>query len=120
MSMRVLLAIALLGQSFALAGPMRIVDALAAGGACDCGTVCCCGDGTDACMCAAGPDQPQRRPEAPAPRDGKNLAPLLALPLTGVVARRPDLARLALRPKAQPVPDKSHNEVQALLCVWRT
>ena len=117
MNMRVLLVITLLLlQSVASIGVTRTVEAPASGGSCACGTSCCCG----VCTCQAGPDLPQRRPDAPPPRDGKEVAPFLALDQTGLEVRLVDPARHALRPKAEPAPTRSHNETQALLCVWRT
>ncbi len=126
--MRILPVIALLLQLLAPTGPTRIVDAPAIGGTCDCVTACCCGGGSASDHCAPVPAEicacdsgfQERGPEAPLPRDGKKLTPLLALGLTGIAVTLPDPSRHALRPKAEPAPTTSHNEVQALLCVWRT
>ncbi len=102
MSMRVLIVIALLLQSLATVGP-RAVDASAIDETCSCATVCCCGDGSASdqcarepvavCMCA--PVLPERVPEAPPPRDGKQFAPFLALSLTGIAVTLPDPSRHA-------------------------
>ena len=130
MSMRVLLIIALLSQLLWPIGLVRTVDASASGGPCGCGPVCCCSDGSvsdhcnpqpaDVCMCNANSQDPEPGPMAPPTRNGKELAPFLALSLASVVAILPEPFRQPSRPKAQPSPTTSHNEVQALLCVWRT
>ena len=69
-------------------------------------------------MC--GPSAPADGPVAPMPRDGTQRVPFLALWLTSIVVKMPEPSRYAVPPVGAPSPGTSRNEIQALLCVWRT
>ena len=69
-------------------------------------------------MC--GPSAPDDGPVAPMPRDGTQRAPFLALWLPSIVVKMPEPSRYAVPPARAPSPGASHNEIQALLCVWQT
>ena len=124
--MHVLLAITILLQSLVPVIAVQAADARASG-SCGSGTACCCTGGSasdscapmqmEACSCLSGDSQ--RDPKAPPPRELKDTA-LLAMSLNAIAAPVPDLARPVLRPKSEPSRGNTHNEVQALLCVWRT
>ncbi len=126
--MRILLAIALLLQSL---GPLALaqgVEAPLSGGPCECAATCCCGGAAVShcatgpvavCMCNTEPDVPERAP-APLPRDGQELTPVLAPSPIGVVAALPEPTSSVMRAAAAIRPHLSHNEIQALLGVWRT
>ena len=69
-------------------------------------------------MC--GPSAPDDVPAAPMPRDGTQRAPVLALLLTGITVELPEPIRCSVLPAMAANPATSRNEIQALLCVWRT
>ena len=128
MRMRTVLVIAMLLQSLALAGPAHPAAAPMARGGCSSSATCCCTgeSGPDRCapvgraiVCMCG-DASESRPAAPAPRQGKDRTPLLALPVTLLGTKLPNPVRYSLQPKPGRDSGASHNEIQALLCVWRT
>ncbi len=129
MPMRTLLVVAMLLQSLALVGPAQRAAAPVASGACSSAATCCCTgrSGPDHCapagraaVCMCGPSAPDDGPEAPLPRDGTQRAPFLALLLTSIVVKLPEPTRSVVTQARTPSPGNSHNEIQALLCVWRT
>jgi hypothetical protein len=133
MLVRTLLSLTLLLQH------LMVPMAIAAGpGAGDCdmpgccrsveSTTCCgatvvemvCRRSGGACLCGVLPDDPNRVPATPAPRDGRELAGVYALAataigvFTGIRATRP-------RPRWSDAPvHRTHHGTQALLCVWQT
>ena len=128
MRMRTLLVIAMLLQSLALAGLAHPAAAAMASGGCSSLDTCCCTgkSGPDRCapmgrtmVCMCG-DASEPTAPAPAPREGKDRTTLLALTVTVVGTTLPNPVRYALRPMRDPDTGASHNEIQALLCVWRT
>ena len=127
--MRTLLVVAMLLQSLALFGPVLPADAPAVSGGCSSAATCCCtgATGPDRCepteqvvACMCGPSAPVDGPAAPMPRDGTQRVPFLALWLTGIAVQLPEPTRYAVRPARAPSPATARNEIQALLCVWRT
>ena len=131
--MRIVLMLALLLHSFGgLASPAAVYAQ--AMGACFSGPQsepCCCCEPVDSdccdtpapmesCLCDMSPGEPERLPDAPLPRDSSETAPFFASSATAMVVDLPDPARHAFSPKAEPRVHLSHNQVQALLCVWRT
>jgi len=92
---------------------------------------CCCGDTQSdfcsmaemeetPCTCNEAPTEPNRAPKAPAPRD--NTQVLLALMKTdpGIVVDVPEPVIPVLRGDSTLLRGATHNETQALLCIWRT
>ncbi len=129
MPMRSLLVVAMLLQSLALFGPAQPAAALVTNGACSSAATCCCTgeSGPDRCAateqaaaCMCGPGAPDDGPKAPMPREGTQRAPFLALLLTSIAVKLPEPPRRSVLPAGAPSPATSHNETQALLCVWRT
>ncbi len=129
MPMRSLLVVAMLLQSLALFGPARPAAAPVVSGGCSSAATCCCtgASGPDRCVpagrpaaCMCGPSAPADGPDAPMPRDGTQRAPFLALLLTSIAVKLPEPPRRSVLPAGAPSPGTSHNEIQALLCVWRT
>ena len=129
MPMRTLLVVAMLLQSLALVGPAQRAAAPVASGACSSAATCCCTgrSGPDRCapveraaLCMCGPSAPDDGPEAPLPREGTQWAPFLALSVSSIAVKLPEPTRYALTQAGTPSPSTSHNEIQALLCVWRT
>ncbi len=129
MPMRTLLVVAMLLQSLALVGPAQRAAAPVASGACSSAATCCCTgrSGPDRCapdgraaVCMCGPNAPDDGPKAPLPRDGTQRAPFLALVLASITVVLPEPSRSAVTQPRTPSPGTSHNEIQALLCVWRT
>jgi hypothetical protein len=129
MPMHRLLVVAMLLQSLALVGPAQPAAAPVASGACSSAATCCCtGEtGPDRCapdgqavVCMCGPGVPDDGSKAPLPRDGTQRAPFLALVLSNITVVLPEPSRAVLRQPGTPSPVTTHNEIQALLCVWRT
>ena len=129
MPMRSLLVVAMLLQSLALVGAAQPAATPVASGACSSAATCCCtgASGPDRCapagraaVCMCGPSAPDDGPKAPLPRDGTQRAPFLALLLSSVAVKLPEPPRCSVLPAGVMSPATSHNETQALLCVWRT
>ncbi len=129
MPMRCLLVVAMLLQSLALVGAARPAATPVVSGACSSAATCCCtgASGPDRCapagravVCMCGPSAPNDGPKAPLPRDGTQRAPFLALWLSSIAVKLPEPTWYAASPARTPRPVCSHNEIQALLCVWRT
>lgn len=131
--MRVVLMLALLFHSFGGLVSPAAVHAQAMGACfggpksescCCCEPVesdqCCTPAPMDACQCDMGPGEPERLPEAPFPREGSESAPFFASSANVTVMELPDASRHAVSPKAEPRGHLSHNQVQAILCVWQT
>jgi hypothetical protein len=73
------------------------------------------------CQCGVSPgDAPDRLPEAPLPRGGNETQPLFAQLEATQIVEISDSTSHAFATKAAPFVHRSHNQVQALLCVWRT
>ena len=88
----------------------------------------CCGEtvremrcgrtGGHECFCGVEPRDSEPAPEAPRPTDRNEIAPVLVT-LIGVVIDLPTPVRSQI-PPASPAIVRTHNETQALLCIWRT
>ena len=129
MPMRSLLVVAMLLQSLALVGAAQPAATPVVSGACSSAATCCCTgrSGPDRCapagravVCMCGPSAPDNGPKAPLPRDGTQRAPFLALLLSSIAVKLPEPPRCSVLPAGVTSPATSHNEIQALLCVWRT
>ena len=129
MPMRSLLVVAILLQSLALLVPAQPAAALVTSGGCSSAATCCCTgrSGPDRCapvgraaVCMCNPSAPDDGPKAPMPRDGTQRASFLALLLTSIAVKLPEPPRCSVLPARAPSPAASRNEIQALLCVWRT
>lgn len=70
------------------------------------------------CLCGLQPGDSEPAPEAPRPAERNDIAPALVA-LVGSVIDLPRPVR-AQAPPALPAIVRSHNETQALLCIWRT
>jgi hypothetical protein len=91
-------------------------------------TKSCCGEtvremrcgktGGDECLCGLQPGDSEPAPQAPRPTDRNEVAPAL-FALVGSVIDLPTPVR-AQAPPALPAIVRTHNETQALLCIWRT
>lgn len=91
-------------------------------------TKSCCGEtiremqcgktGGHECLCGLQPGDPEPAPEAPRPSERNEITPVL-IALTGSVIELPKPARLQAPPATLALV-RTHNETQALLCIWRT
>jgi hypothetical protein len=91
-------------------------------------TKTCCGEtvremrcgrtGGNECLCGLESGDSEPVPDAPRPPDRTEIAPILAA-LIGSVIEIPTPMRLPALPAA-PAIVRTHNETQALLCIWRT
>lgn len=131
MPLRLFLILALLVQQLAL--PAAVSAASQAGVCVDascCQVVemksCCgetiremrCGKTGGQCLCAVEPGNSEPVPNAPRPTDWNEIAPVL-VGLRASVIDGLEPARLHALPAA-PAIVRTHNETQALLCIWRT
>lgn len=91
-------------------------------------TTTCCGEtvremrcgktGGYECLCGLESGNSEPTPDAPRPPDRNEIAPILAA-LSGSVIDLPTPIRSQALP-ASPAIVRTHNETQALLCIWRT
>ena len=82
-----------------------------------------CGKAGGACHCASAPtDVPNPRPEAPQPRsERETLVAVPSPPVQGVTYTEADgAARPKFATDESRLANKTHNEIQALLGIWRT
>ncbi len=130
MLVRILLLLTLLFQQLALPGAIstaHAADCLSTG-CCDLveTTTCCgekvlehrCGRTGGECLCGVDSDDSEPVPSAPAPENRNDLVQAF---ITGISAGY-DLPT-AIHPHMPPVfwvIHRTHNETQALLCIWRT
>lgn len=89
-------------------------------------TTCCgeavremrCGKTGGQCYCGVQSDDPDRAPEAPRPAERSELNPVFVASVGSTF----DLPK-QVKPKAplaSPQVSRSHNDTQAILCIWRT
>lgn len=91
-------------------------------------TKTCCGEtvremrcgktGGYECLCGLEPGDSEPAPEAPRPSERNDIVPVLVA-LIGSVIDLPTPIRSQV-PPATPAVVRTHNETQALLCIWRT
>jgi hypothetical protein len=91
-------------------------------------TKTCCGEtvremrcgktGGHECLCGLEPGDSEPAPEAPRPSERNDIVPVLVA-LIGSVIDLPTPIRSQV-PPAAPAVVRTHNESQALLCIWRT
>jgi hypothetical protein len=74
--------------------------------------------GGSVCLCGLEPGDPEPTPEAPRPSERQELAPIVAALLGSAIDLPTTVASQA--PPAALAIVRSHNETQALLCIWRT
>lgn len=136
MLVRFLLILALAWQPLTLWGTSAHTAAKAECTATSCCTTvervsCCgeriveqvCGKSGGACHCASAPtDSPDPRPEAPQPRtERETLVAVPSPPVHGVAYTDADCAHQSLFAAGESrLAGKTHNEIQALLGIWRT
>jgi hypothetical protein len=130
MQLRLLLILGLLAQQLAL--PLAISRAQA--DECDaiscCEVVetatCCgqvvremrCGKTGGECLCGIRSGDSEPTPEAPRPQEQNDLSLILVAGANGLIeSPLPTRTRVVWAP---PASHRTHNEIQALLCVWRT
>lgn len=77
----------------------------------------CCKTGGHDCLCGLASGDSEPAPDAPPPPDRTEIAPIFAAPVGSVI----DLPRpiRSQGPPAPPAIARTHNETQALLCIWR-
>lgn len=131
MRLQLILILTLVAQQIGL--PIAIAGANGAG--CAAPSCCvivtktgCCGEvvvetecveADGACRCDLEPGDSDTDPKAPHPqRNWRHAGPLFATSAIGQVFNLPQRA-LTWSRAMQPAPNSTHNETQALLCVWR-
>lgn len=73
------------------------------------------------CRCGFVPgDAPDRLPEAPLPRGASETQPYVAEHQTIRIVEVADSSLHSVASKVEPFVHLTHNEIQSLLCVWRT
>lgn len=91
-------------------------------------TKTCCGEtvqemrcgktGGRECLCGLQPGDSEPAPDAPRPTERNEIAPVLVALIASVIDL-PTPIRSQIPPVA-PAVSRTHNETQALLCIWRT
>lgn len=132
MPLRVILILTLLVQQLALpaafSSAAQIEECIATSCCQIVDTKTCCGEmvremrcgktGGHECLCGLESGDSEPAPEAPRPTDRNEVTPVLVAPI-GSVVDLPRLMRSQVLPAA-PAVVRTHNETQALLCIWRT